>query len=209
MSNNSNNNNNNDEEILEENEVFIIKWNEESSNASNDDDDNNNNNDEFDWDNVKIDDDIEFIRLIDRERMLEGVVCDRLSVVALWQQKSRLDRVFDEKVQFLYYKARDSTFPQDKHGSERHLLNRAGDKLLEVHESILKLQKKTTIKNNDDDDDNENDDENENENSNGGIFSAYQSSENDVWFDICGGPGAWSQSALKLTKLPGFGMVNI
>ncbi len=74
--------------------------------------------------------------LISTTRLLDSGVVDRAQVEALWAHKSRLDRIFDSSEQTLYYEARHAAFPQDKHGSERGLRNRAGDKLLEIHECV-------------------------------------------------------------------------
>jgi cap1 methyltransferase len=114
--------------------------------------------------------------LISTSRLLDSGVCDRAHVEALWAQKSRLDRIFDAQEQTLYYEARHAAFPQDKHGSERGLRNRAGDKLLEIHECV-------------------------------GILEPRAPTDRDVFIDICGGPGAWSELILRESpKMRGYGI---
>jgi len=67
--------------------------------------------------------------------MLEPGYCLTEEVNGLWEQKSRMDSLFDSGKGDLYYTVRDQEFPQDKKGSNR-FSNRAGDKLWEVHESV-------------------------------------------------------------------------
>jgi hypothetical protein len=63
----------------------------------------------------------------------------------------RMDDLFDSKQGYLYHKIRDSMFPQDSKGSSRYSFvcstavlkfpyfrfwNRAGDKLMQVHQKV-------------------------------------------------------------------------
>lgn len=52
-------------------------------------------------------------------------------VVNLWDQKTRLDEVFDRGEGMPYYMERDVLFPMEKK-STSPMWNRVGDKLLEV-----------------------------------------------------------------------------
>ena len=70
--------------------------------------------------------------LVNDGRLLKGGVCDGAKIEELWRQKSRLDVLFDSGREIEYHRTRDRLFPLDRHGSERALKNRAGDKLIEV-----------------------------------------------------------------------------
>ncbi|XP_049850987.1 cap-specific mRNA (nucleoside-2'-O-)-methyltransferase 1-like [Schistocerca gregaria] len=118
--------------------------------------------------------DLESVPVNDESRMLVGDYLPVDVVKELWKQKGRMDDLFDAGKGYLYYKVRDSQFPQDRRGSSK-FANRAGDKLWQVHESVP-------------------------------IFSSLPSSWS--FFDICGGPGAFSKLLLdkKLNLKKGFGM---
>ena len=75
--------------------------------------------------------DLQLARAHEPSRMLVGTYCPKETVEQLWTQKTRMDEIFDAGKEDLYYKARDTIFPQDKRGSA-NFKNRAGDKLWEV-----------------------------------------------------------------------------
>lgn len=112
----------------------------------------------------------------DEERMRSAGWARQETVDHLWQQKNRMDDLFDRNEGEVYYKVRDRQFPQDKKGSTK-FANRAGDKLWQVHVAV--------------------DDT---------LFDPLP--PGSCFFDICGGPGAFSQLLLdKFSELKkGFGM---
>ncbi len=108
---------------------------------------------------------------IKEENMLKSGYINEKTVKELWRQKIRLDEYFEKNnLEKLYYRARNTVFPQDKSGSVR-FRNRAGDKLFEIHESV-------------------------------GLFPL----NGGVFFDIAGGPGAWSEVLLGGGNWVGYGM---
>ncbi len=76
---------------------------------------------------------LKFLPLISPLRSLEAGYAERSDIETLWKEKARLDKVFDTGRETVYYDVRDATFPQDQKGSSKYR-NRAGDKLMEVHE---------------------------------------------------------------------------
>ncbi len=151
--------------------------------------------------------------LLVEERMLNGGFCDARLVMELWTEKRRLDSFFDVKEDSYYYRARNSVFPQDQKGSSKYR-NRAGDKLYEVSEWSKRVRERESVcvcvfvglyvllllllllltvlcplwQVHDET----------------GLFSE----SGGVFFDVCGGPGAWSEVLLKEKKQrwSGFGM---
>jgi cap1 methyltransferase len=95
-----------------------------------------------------------------------GLVPEGL-VVALWDQKTRLDAVFDSGDALLYYGERDFVFPLDNKSSSP-LWNRTGDKLMECHDAMNLFDN---------------------------IPAAVLQGQSDqyAYLDICGAPGAFSQ----------------
>lgn len=110
------------------------------------------------------------VDILSEDNMFNPNLTDSQSIRDLWAQKSRLDSFFDKNQAELYYKARDTIFPQDKKGSKK-FGNRAGDKFYEI-DTATKLI-----------------------NLGGGVF-----------FDVCGGPGAWSEVLLDKGNWTGFGL---
>jgi len=93
-------------------------------------------------------------------------------VKELLHQKSRLDKIQDIGLIGKYYEVRDVLFPLDKSGSET-FYNRAGDKLYEIHTATIGDK---TID----------------------IFEGIKGTLR--FLDICGGPGAFSRTVIKLCK---------
>lgn len=79
-------------------------------------------------------DDLQNIPVNDKERMRSTQFVDEKLVDELWQEKSRMDYLYDNNKGYLYTKERDRQFPQDKRGS-LNFSNRAGDKLWQIHDS--------------------------------------------------------------------------
>jgi 23S rRNA U2552 (ribose-2'-O)-methylase RlmE/FtsJ len=126
---------------------------------------------------------VEYSPLITEDRMLTGIFSKPATVKSLWIQKDRLDPYFKQVTTYdqfgmpisknkaeIYYRARNTIFPQDQKGSSR-FRNRAGDKLFEVHEAV-------------------------------GLFPL----KGGAFFDLAGGPGAWSEVLLKGNNWVGYGM---
>eukprot|EP01126_Amoeba_proteus_P042074 TRINITY_DN455_c0_g1_i5.p1 TRINITY_DN455_c0_g1~~TRINITY_DN455_c0_g1_i5.p1 ORF type:complete len:334 (-),score=48.26 TRINITY_DN455_c0_g1_i5:307-1308(-) len=80
-----------------------------------------------------------------------------------------MDDVFDKGKSGAYYTSRDKIWPQDSKGSNR-FRNRAGDKLLQVHEANVDITRTLDL------------------------FEGVQGSLK--FLDVCGGPGAFSQMLL-------------
>ena len=81
-------------------------------------------------------DDLQQISIHDANRMTKSQVIPEDLVIRLWDQKTRLDRVFDANDGLPYYIERDEVFPMDKKSSSP-MWNRVGDKLLEVVSSMF------------------------------------------------------------------------
>eukprot|EP00929_Paragymnodinium_shiwhaense_P104189 TRINITY_DN68316_c0_g2_i2.p1 TRINITY_DN68316_c0_g2~~TRINITY_DN68316_c0_g2_i2.p1 ORF type:complete len:471 (-),score=105.66 TRINITY_DN68316_c0_g2_i2:395-1807(-) len=103
----------------------------------------------------------------DPGRMRDAGYCPAAEIDALWEQKTRLDALFDAGDSALYWRAREELYPagQKKHErSARSLGNRAGDKLAEIAEAV------------------------------GGLQGALRPpAEETTFVDVCGAPGAWSK----------------
>lgn len=114
----------------------------------------------------------------DDNLLLNSEYCNKKLIKKLFEEKHRLDYVFDNNYLNYYTKARDSIFKKDKIGSKQ-FHNRAGDKILETLK-LLDLDKELIKKHKD-------------------YF--YFSS-------VADGPGSWVEVILKLVKNPilGFGM---
>lgn len=111
------------------------------------------------------------------ERMLDPAFADPALIKALWAQKDRMDVLFDRGKGSQYYYHRDSKFEQDRRGSSR-FLNRAGDKLWEVHEAFAPH-----------------------------LFEGAEKPERAAFADVCGGPGAFSDMLLERCRMPwGYGI---
>lgn len=117
----------------------------------------------------------------DPGRMRDAGHCPSPAIEQLWAEKSRLDKLFDEGRGGLYFRAREELYPLGRRGSGRFLGNRAGDKLAEVIAAV------------------------------GGISCALRpSSEETVFLDVCGAPGAWSSHLFRMeaawgAKMRGYG----
>lgn len=120
--------------------------------------------------------DLNPVEVNNEERMRSAGYAAVETVDKLWEQKNRMDKLFDDGRGDLYYKERDYQFPQDRRGSSK-FANRAGDKLWQVHCAVE-----------------------------GTLFDPLIPESS--FFDICGGPGAFSQLLLdKFSELRnGFGM---
>ncbi|KAF4673808.1 FtsJ methyltransferase domain-containing protein 2 [Perkinsus chesapeaki] len=71
------------------------------------------------------------------ERMREGPFCEAAVVDELWQEKARMDNLFDRGKGRIYRQVRARVFPSTVSGSANiGLSNRAGDKLWEVLEAL-------------------------------------------------------------------------
>eukprot|EP01101_Sappina_pedata_P001142 TRINITY_DN1124_c0_g2_i1.p1 TRINITY_DN1124_c0_g2~~TRINITY_DN1124_c0_g2_i1.p1 ORF type:complete len:406 (-),score=121.46 TRINITY_DN1124_c0_g2_i1:101-1318(-) len=109
--------------------------------------------------------------------MLNGGFCSHETVSALWEQKNRMDSLFEDGKGALYYSTRDTIFPEDKKGSSK-FRNRAGDKMMEVHQKTPLYDVL------------------------GGGYKDFR------FLDVCGGPGAFSQALLEYgpSLCQGFGI---
>jgi len=127
---------------------------------------------------VKYEDIKFYNNVYDEDLLLNSDYCDKKLIKKLFEEKHKLDFVFDNNYLDLYTKARDSIFKKDKQGSKT-FHNRAGDKILETLK-LLDLDKEL-IKNHKD-------------------FFYFSS--------VADGPGSWVEVILKLVKNPvlGFGM---
>lgn len=126
------------------------------------------------YEDIKYYDDI-----YNEDLLLNSLYCDKELIKNLFEEKHKLDYIFDNNYFDLYFKARDSIFKKDKIGGTKQFHNRAGDKLLEILK-LLNLDKEL-IK----------------EHNNYFYFSS-----------VADGPGSWVEVILKLIKEPilGFGM---
>jgi len=79
--------------------------------------------------------DLQNVNVYDPDRMLKGGFCTEEDIKRLFNQKTRMDRIFDSGDEHFYYEVRDKLFPQDRKGSSK-FRNRAGDKLNEVDEAV-------------------------------------------------------------------------
>ena len=127
---------------------------------------------------IKYNDIKYYENVYDENILLRSEYCDKEKLKELFEEKHKLDYVFDNNYLNYYTKARDSIFKKDKKGSKQ-FHNRAGDKILETLK-LLDLDKELIKKHND-------------------YF--YFSS-------VADGPGSWVEVILKLVKNPvlGFGM---
>jgi len=139
-----------DTENLEINEIFEIKSTSESLIY-------------FDYSQIKNFN--PFFRIINDSIYLNNFFIKDELVKELWNEKSRLDNLFDQEKGHLYTNIRDKIFPQDRKGSKK-FSNRAGDKLYEINDLMNIIPKETPIK----------------------------------FFDVCGGPGAFSEFLLSVNK---------
>ncbi|KAF4715777.1 FtsJ methyltransferase domain-containing protein 2, partial [Perkinsus olseni] len=116
------------------------------------------------------------------ERMREGLFCEASVVDELWQEKTRMDRLFDRGQGRVYHRVRARVFPSTISGSANvGISNRAGDKLWEVLEaldiwpSVLRLAR-----------------------SEGGARDGEEDEMKVRYVDVCGGPGAFSELVRNL-----------
>ncbi|KAL6066416.1 Cap-specific mRNA (nucleoside-2'-O-)-methyltransferase 1 [Balamuthia mandrillaris] len=79
--------------------------------------------------------DLQFVPVASPERMSKAGYCDEQTILSLWQQKNRLDELFDSGHAAVYYKIREDLFPQEKKRTGR-LWHKTGDKLEEIIRSV-------------------------------------------------------------------------
>ncbi|EER07948.1 hypothetical protein Pmar_PMAR003269 [Perkinsus marinus ATCC 50983] len=115
-------------------------------------------------------------------RMREGLFCESTVVDELWQQKTRMDQLFDRRLGRVYHRVRGRIFPTTISGSANvGISNRAGDKLwevldaLDVWPSLLRLVR-----------------------SEGGGQDGEEAEMKIRYVDVCGGPGAFSELVKNL-----------
>ncbi|CEM35049.1 unnamed protein product [Vitrella brassicaformis CCMP3155] len=173
-----------------------------------------------------MDDLAPFDRVQRPDRMRHTAWVNSDLVDKLWQQKSRMDEVFDAEQGKLYSRAREEIFPQDRHGSEK-FRNRAGDKLQEVCEAVGGILDCRPEGAEPVGDPGEGPDTKRRKLESGqgapttttttttassGDDQADAAAAADVYFaDICGGPGSWSEFLFELAKefqlrMKGWGM---
>ncbi|KAF4691158.1 FtsJ methyltransferase domain-containing protein 2 [Perkinsus olseni] len=117
------------------------------------------------------------------ERMREGLFCESSVVDELWQEKTRMDRLFDRGQGRIYHRVRARVFPSTISGSANvGISNRAGDKLwevvleaLDIWPSVLRLAR-----------------------SEGGARDGEEDEMKVRYVDVCGGPGAFSELVRNL-----------
>ncbi|KAF4653184.1 FtsJ methyltransferase domain-containing protein 2 [Perkinsus olseni] len=116
------------------------------------------------------------------KRMREGLFCESSVVDELWEEKTRMDRLFDRGQGRIYHRVRARVFPSTISGSANvGISNRAGDKLWEVLEaldiwpSVLRLAR-----------------------SEEGAQDGEEDEMKVRYVDVCGGPGAFSELVKNL-----------
>lgn len=64
--------------------------------------------------------DLQLMEISAPDRMSNGIFCSKEVVESLWEQKNRMDDLFDSGNEREYYHVRDKFFPQDRKGSSRY-----------------------------------------------------------------------------------------